>query len=87
MGAASDLLATLAARTTLPFAWTMHTLVSTERHRSLGPVSNTIILRGGHPTPAVCDRLHRQLALAALNSSIMMRRPLEGWIHFDRGGQ
>jgi transposase InsO family protein len=37
---------------------------------------------------AVSDRLHRRLALAALNKALMMRRPPEGLIHHsDRGSQ
>jgi transposase InsO family protein len=37
---------------------------------------------------AVSDRLHRRLALAALNKALMMRRPREGLIHHsDRGSQ
>ena len=37
---------------------------------------------------AVSDRLHRRLALAALNKALMIRRPAEGLIHHsDRGSQ
>jgi transposase InsO family protein len=37
---------------------------------------------------AVSDRLHRRLALAALNKALMIRRPPEGLIHHsDRGSQ
>lgn len=37
---------------------------------------------------AVSDRLHRRLALAALNKALLMRRPPEGLIHHsDRGSQ